>query len=175
MRRISPSCQICCWASKAAVTLNYLPPSGTTLTSGLFATIGGSVNVAFVTGRARPQTIFQSPPAHDGRGPQSGFTPTKRWPGPLRGFAISCSGELVTPMSTEREKLVRDINGLKGSVRLGWLAPRRGRDQPYTRALVPLMPAERAVRRSSCGCLGQASLTKCESNTRGECGEKQCP
>jgi hypothetical protein len=41
--------------------------------------------------------------------------------GAAPGLAISCSRELVTPMSTEREKLVRDINGLKESVRLGWL------------------------------------------------------
>ena len=41
--------------------------------------------------------------------------------GATPGLAISCSRQLVTPMSTEREKLVRDINGLKESVRLGWL------------------------------------------------------
>jgi hypothetical protein len=40
---------------------------------------------------------------------------------------------LVTPMSTEREKLVRDINGLKETVRLGWLQT----------AVKPMTPTER--------------------------------
>ena len=55
------------------------------------------------------------------------------------GLAISRSRELVTPMSTEREKLVRDINGLKESVRLGWLET----------AAKPMTPAERLELRKS--------------------------
>jgi hypothetical protein len=42
-------------------------------------------------------------------------------------------------MSTEREKLVRDINGLKESVRLGWLEM----------AGKPMTPAERQGLRKS--------------------------
>ena len=63
----------------------------------------------------RPRTICLSHPA-------------KRW-----------RRELVTPMSTEREKLVRDINGLKESVRLGWLET----------AAKPMTPAERLELRKS--------------------------
>jgi hypothetical protein len=59
--------------------------------------------------------------------------------GATPGLAISCSRELVTPMSTEREKLVRDINGLKESVRLGWLET----------AAKPMTPAERLELRKS--------------------------
>jgi hypothetical protein len=59
--------------------------------------------------------------------------------GAAPGLAISCSRELVTPMSTEREKLVRDINGLKESVRLGWLET----------AAKPMTPAERLELRKS--------------------------
>jgi hypothetical protein len=47
--------------------------------------------------------------------------------------------------------------------------PRRGRDQPHFVAVVSLVPAERTVRRSSCGCRGQASRMKCGSSTRGGC------
>jgi hypothetical protein len=59
--------------------------------------------------------------------------------GATPGLAFSCSRELVTSMSTEREKLVRDINGLKESVRLGWLET----------AAEPMTPAERLELRKS--------------------------
>jgi len=45
--------------------------------------------------------------------PRAGATPT-------RGLRI-CAQMAVTPMSTERERLVRDINNLKERVSLVWL------------------------------------------------------
>ena len=45
--------------------------------------------------------------------PRAGATPT-------RGLRI-CAQMAVTPMSTERERLVRDINNLKEKVSLVWL------------------------------------------------------
>ena len=55
--------------------------------------------------------------AAPGPGPSFKAPQPRRWPGP-HGFA--CSHDRYT-MSTERERLVRDINNLKERVSLVWL------------------------------------------------------
>ena len=72
------------------------------------------------------------------------------WPGPLRDLYFVLT-RLVTPMSTEREKLVRGINGLKEIVRLGWLET----------AAKPMTPAERLELRKSIDSL-VTELILCE-------------
>ena len=52
-------------------------------------------------------------------------------------------------------------------------APRRGRDQPHSRAVLPFMSAERTVRRDSSGCRERASLTKCARSIGAECSANE--